>query len=357
MVQAWGVTDANNNTVLHSKVLCRDGEILLGGKNWDEEFKDLYSKLDLDANAHDLKSDPLAGDLDDICEQNKRTLSQLSSVKLVCNKMHQIEVSREMLAEKTYHLVQQTRQIMESVIDKAVTQHGIDRDKITVLLSGGMCKWPPVTDMLKEMMGNRAPILHKNVNFMVTYGASYLAYLSVVSEPSISEPKPGPTDTGGNGQTSTDSTPTKPEPQNTLQTAGRGTLTIARTEVTYPAIGVKVLKDPTTGEMCIHKVIPSGKLGSYFPGKYETTEDDQTLVNIFLYYLIDGHDESETALKAWHEYKSFDLTIPAKKKGQVKISVDLKYTADGTIEGRAFDDAGHVVPIKGEPVQPTASST
>lgn len=345
LLQAWGKPDAAGNTVLHTKVPCRDGHTDLGGKDWDEAFKELVAELDLKQNKHDPRNDPQASRLDDECEARKRDLGKRDSVKILCPSLHQIEVTQLMLKERTGELLKKTRQIIEEVIKQAKSEHGVSKENLTLLLSGGMCKWPPVGEMLTEVMDGRPPLIHKNVDLMVTYGAAYVAYLSVVSETELGHKSSKKT---GDKTTSTVGKETGAPVMESAKGVG---ITLAPPEVPYPAIGVEVLdeKDAKKGKTYVSKVIPSKAVrGDYYDGTYRTVFDNQKQVDITLFFLKEreGHTDEETNLDAWQKYKTFALAMPALPAGQ-KVYVRLKYAEGGVIDGKAWTDDSGEIEIKG----------
>lgn len=347
MIQARGEAIDGGNTQLHIKTLYNEGDIVLGGKDWDSEIKELVAELDRTNYGHDPYEDPQAGRLDDECEQKKRDLSRLTSIKILCPSLHQIEITRDMVKERTTHLLERTRQITETVIAEAIDKHGISKDRITLLLAGGMCKWPPVVEMLTEIMDGRKPVVHKNVDFMVVNGAAYLAYLSVISEEKGAWQEEG-------DQPSDESIESQKVPVISKGTGKSGiTVMAGGIEVPYPAIGVEVLdeKDPAMKKTYVARVIPSNSIvGDFYEETFSTTHDNQEQVELTLFFLKEheGHKDDEKELTAWEKYKTFRMTgLPPKPKGQ-PIHVRLKYAEGGVIEGRAWDDSGQEIDIEGK---------
>jgi len=339
LVQAWGEPSPDGSIVLHTKVLCNEGHTTLGGKDFDVAIKEMLCELDKAQNDHDPREDPVAGKLDDDCETSKRDLSETTPVKMLCPRFHELELSRGDVAARTADLVDQTRQVIESVLARADDEFHLERDNITLLLSGGMCKWPPVTEMLTEVMGGRPPVVHRNtLDFMVTYGAAYLAHLTVVAEPMP---------VGGE-----EGLDQMPPSEITIPGSDTG-LKVAPTEIPYPAIGVALI-DETDREkkrMCIQRLIPTGATrGEYYEGSYVNAFDNQEMIRIKLHFLKEheGFEDDNTDLSAWQEYKTFEMAIPPMPAGRVRIQAQLKYEEGGVISGRAWDDHGNEVAISGE---------
>jgi hypothetical protein len=183
LVQLWGELRDDGNAVLHTKVLCNDGDVWLGGKNWDEALKGMVVERDIRDNGHDPMDDPAAGSMDDRCELAKRDLGITSPVTILCPKLHRITVTRQELENATSTLVERTRYVVEYVIAKAETDYGIKKEALSLVAAGGMCKWPAVTEMLTRVMDGCGPGVPRDVDLEVSIGAAYLAHLTAEPEP------------------------------------------------------------------------------------------------------------------------------------------------------------------------------
>jgi molecular chaperone DnaK (HSP70) len=192
--------------------------------------------------------------------------------------------------------------------------------------------------MLTVLLDGRAPVCHKNVDFMVTYGAAYRAHLAQTVEEQEREEAPRSIAVPG-----TTCGLVQPEPE-----AIGGD---------YPAIGIQVVDrgdpvfrtDPSRARLRMAKVIPSGStVGDFHEEQFATVYANQEAVNLAISYLKHGHNDDETDLEAWQEYKTFNLTgLPPGPAGQA-IHVRLRYQAGGMIEGMAWDQSGQEVKIEGK---------
>jgi len=356
MVQAEGKPAPDGSTELHFKTLHNDGNITLGGKDWDLAIKNIVVQIDQQENGHNPLDDPQAGRLDDECEQRKRDLSRLTSVKILCPSLHQIEVTRDRVKEATADLLLKTREVTESVINEAIQKHGIKKENITVILSGGMTRWPPVVEMLTDVMDGKKPVKHQNVDFIVTYGAAYLAQLTgVVSE--VRERESSET------QPSTE----MEQPRQTItsvkdESIGISLPTEGWSEGLYPAIGIEVVDksdpmyeiDPSKARTRVSRIIPSDpKVGDSHKDRYSTVYDKQKEVDIVLYFLRDreGYKDNETDVKAWKKYKTFKLTNLPPAPAGYPVDVRLQYREGGVIDGAAWDESGQEVRIEGKTIE------
>ena len=345
LVQAWGEPAPDGTTKLHIKTLCNDGDITLGGKNWDDEIKQLVSTEDQAQHAHNFNDDSQAGRMDDACEQAKRDLARLTKVTVLCTKNHSIELTREFVTTKTNGLLDRARQISENVIARAQNEFGVPKENITLLLSGGMCRWPAVTEMLTKLMDGRAPTVPRNVDLMVTYGAAYLAYLTVTVEERAAK--------AAQTQAAEKAPDKKVPPGPVIGARAGGGISFVEHEAPYPAIGIELADQKNRTRHYVSRLIPTApKLGEYYEGVYGTLDDDQTEVNITIYFLKEreGHKDDETDFAAWEKYETFTISgLPPMLAGQ-PIKANLKYIEGGIIEGKAWDTTGKEVKITGKAI-------
>ena len=170
MVQAEGKPTPSGQTELHFKTVFNDGNIYLGGNNWDEYLRQLVADKDLELNQHDPMSDAVMGMFNDYVEAGKKNLGKLDSIDILCPKLHQIKITREEANQRTEPLLQKTRICMENVIHRATSPpYNIAKERITLLLAGGMCHWPAVQEMLTQVMDGRQPKIHKTLDYLVRH--------------------------------------------------------------------------------------------------------------------------------------------------------------------------------------------
>jgi len=332
LVQAWGVKQADGNVDLHTKVLCNDGNIELGGKNWDEALRGIVVERDIRDNGHDPMGDMGSVKLDEYCEQAKRDMGVRPSVDILCPRLHKIQVTKKELEEATSGKLEATRNVIRGVIARAEAEFNIRRENLTLLLSGGMCMWPAVREMLTEVMDGREPTVPRNVNLMVTYGASYLAYLTVVPESRDPGSRTGDKD-------------------GIVIPGSHDVIKVVPTEVPYPAIGVEVIDeaDPKLERLKISMIIPSeSTVGTEYSHTYSNPFENMTTATIKLYFLKRGHLDTEEDLSAWSEYKTFHMKgLPAVPADKWRLDVTLAYQQGGVIDGTAAE-SGNKISITGE---------
>jgi molecular chaperone DnaK len=157
--------------------LATDGDVRLGGFDWDQRLADLVAEKFVREHGADPREDPkVAGKLWRECEDAKRTLSARSKAPVVCEyrgKTARVEVSREQFEETTQDLLDRTR----FTCVQALRAAGLDwPDLDRVLLVGGSTRMPMVKQMLQQVSG-RAPDTSVAADEAVAHGAALHAGL------------------------------------------------------------------------------------------------------------------------------------------------------------------------------------
>jgi molecular chaperone DnaK len=134
--------------------LATDGDVQLGGHDWDQRLVDHVADEFLRRYGQDPRADPnAAGRLWRDCEEAKRTLSARSKAVVSCDyRAHsmQVEVTRETFHEITQDLLDRTAFTTRLTLSAAgFTWQDIDR----ILLVGGSTRMPAVLDMLRDLSG------------------------------------------------------------------------------------------------------------------------------------------------------------------------------------------------------------
>jgi molecular chaperone DnaK len=306
---------AGNAMDLKVDTLCKDGNAALGGLDWDRALAEIVAEKVQQVHGIDitldLKNEAL---LLDNCEKAKRHLSRVGSVSVVADAAnHQVEVSVAEFEDRTNDLLLQTQMLLEKVIDDAEKTHGIRRDSIDVMLSGGSSKMPMVKKMITGVLG-RAPLEYKNPELLVTIGAAYWAHL-LQSTGTVQMAVPTP---DGGRQTTTVS----------MGPAGI-------TEIASEAVGVEVLRPDGPGQWRRSNAVIVPRAAAYerdFKKEFQTTEDDMTEVPIVL-YKGDADD-----LDQCEQLMTFTIggLPPGRPAGQ-RIEVTLRYDSSGILRGTAVD--------------------
>lgn len=155
--------------------LATDGDVLLGGRDWDQRILDFVAEQFIREYELDPREDPCAlGRLWRECEDAKRTLSARSKVSVACDYQGQavrVEVTREKFEEMARDLIDRTEFTTRQTLQAA----GLDWDGIdVVLMVGGSTRMPMVEQMLKKLSGKN-PDRSLSADEAVAHGAALRA--------------------------------------------------------------------------------------------------------------------------------------------------------------------------------------
>jgi molecular chaperone DnaK len=152
--------------------LATDGDVQLGGKDWDQRLVDFVAEDFLRMFQIDPREDPnVNGRLWRECEDAKRTLSaRLKTQIAVDYRGHavRVEVTRAQFEDMTRDLLDRTAFTTRQTLQAAGLQWG-DLDR--VLLVGGSTRMPAVPAMLKALSG-RDPDASVSPDEAVAHGAA-----------------------------------------------------------------------------------------------------------------------------------------------------------------------------------------
>ncbi len=140
----------------HFQTLATDGDVKLGGCDWDQAIVDyIATEYGRENRGLDPRDDP--GTLQKLllqAEDVKRSLSLRSDAKVFLDPPYQFRcgLTREKFEELTEDLVNRTRWTTESVREMS----GKTWDQIdTILLVGGSGRMPMITRMLEDLTGKK----------------------------------------------------------------------------------------------------------------------------------------------------------------------------------------------------------
>ena len=157
------------------RTLATDGDVFLGGKDFDERLVKYAAEQFQAAQGVDPRSDPHdAAQLWIDAEEAKHTLTERSKATIVC--IHagirmRIEVTRERFEDITRDLLERTETTTSLVVKQAgLTWSDIDR----VLLVGGSGRMPMIGRMLQNLTG-KEPDCSLSPDEVVAHGAAIYA--------------------------------------------------------------------------------------------------------------------------------------------------------------------------------------
>jgi len=159
--------------------LATDGDVQLGGYDWDQRLVDLVADAFIRQHFSDPREDPVtAGRLWRECEDAKRTLSTRPKASVPCDYhgfSSRIEIQREQFEEATQDLLDRTRFTMTQAL-KAAGLQWTDLDR--VLLTGGSTRMPMVRAMVRQIAG-KEPDTSVAADEAVAHGAALRAGLLI----------------------------------------------------------------------------------------------------------------------------------------------------------------------------------
>ncbi|MGQ9761890.1 MAG: Hsp70 family protein [Thermogutta sp.] len=152
--------------------LAIDGDVRLGGWDWDQRLVDLAAEQIIRTHGFDPREDVRAwGKLWSLCEEAKRTLSVRSKAIVPFEYRGlttEIEISRERFEETTQDLLDRTR----FTTIQALKAAGVTWDEIArVLLVGGATRMPMVRRLIREL-AKKEPETSVSADEAVALGAA-----------------------------------------------------------------------------------------------------------------------------------------------------------------------------------------
>lgn len=295
---------------IHGKaidVLATDGEIQLGGKDWDDEIINYVARAFLEEHGVDPRDDLDSYQaLRDSAELAKITLTGKPKAKIVCQcqgKMSKIELSREEFEEMTKPLVAQAETYLPLVLEKAKLQ----KEEIdTILLVGGSTRMPQIQESVRRFFG-KEPNCSLNPDECVALGAALYAAILILQ-------KKGE----GNLQL-------QPIPEAVKEVL----CGLKVSNVTAHSLGI-IARDK--GEKRNFILIPAQtSVPCEATEVFGTEADGQTKVNV---QIVEGESENPDECTPIGNCVIYDL--PARPAG-APIQVSFQYNENGRIEVHALD--------------------
>lgn len=159
------------------RALATDGDVRLGGFDWDQRLVDLVAESFIREHLLDPREDArTAGKLWRECEDAKRTLSARTKAHVACDfqgRSARVEINRKQFEEATQDLLDRTRFTTQQTLRAA----GLEWSKVDrVLLVGGLTRMPMVREMLRKLSG-KEPDASVAADEAVAHGAALHAGL------------------------------------------------------------------------------------------------------------------------------------------------------------------------------------
>src|SRR5689334_6680120 len=157
--------------------LATDGDVMLGGKDWDQRLVDFVAEEFIRKFSVDPREEPNAhGRLWRECEDAKRTLSARTKANIACDYQGnavRVEITRQQFQDMTKDLLDRTSFTTRQTLQAAGLEWSdVDR----VLLVGGSSRMPAVLEMLRGLSG-KEPDCSVSPDEAVAHGAALHAGL------------------------------------------------------------------------------------------------------------------------------------------------------------------------------------
>ena len=164
----------------HLEVLATDGDVNLGGNDWDDRIAEYASELFRDEFGEDPIFDPNGKqNLLNLAEEAKRTLSHRHKTRIpvhFAGRSRTVDLTRQEFEEMTADLLYRTERRVQTVVAAAQLEwSNVD----VVLAVGGSTRMPMIQEMLQRLSG-RAPNLSLPPDEAVAHGAAIHAALRAV---------------------------------------------------------------------------------------------------------------------------------------------------------------------------------
>ncbi|MFH1676747.1 MAG: Hsp70 family protein [bacterium] len=147
------------NTADGIRVMTTDGDVQLGGKDWDDQIVNYVAQQFISEHGVDPRTDTDSfRTLISAAESAKKNLSARNEVKISCmvgSFKSQVPLTREKFEELTSTLLERTKSTINMVLERLKMSPGdIDR----VLLVGGSTRMPAVRKLLDEFFPGRTDV-------------------------------------------------------------------------------------------------------------------------------------------------------------------------------------------------------
>jgi molecular chaperone DnaK len=296
-------------TPTHFQVLATDGDVYLGGIDWNDRLLNYVADEFKKRHGSDPRESALATQiLRNDCDLAKIELSQKSQTSVVCRhegKSISVPVTREQFEQMTADLLQRTIDTTELVVEQAKIQ---PNELDAIVLVGGSTLMPRVPALLEQVTGKK-PFQGLSPHTAVAQGAAIHA--------AILEAK-----FRGTGS-------------DLAEKVRRHLKNVKQDDVNSHSLGV-VVKHPKTGKPYNHVMIPRNTtLPVERKQVFNTSEPGQLRATV---KVVEG-DAPEPAACSLIGNCSITQLPPNLPKG-APVEVTYSYGSDGRVRVRARDKTG-----------------
>ncbi len=303
------------------QVISTNGNHQLGGKDWDEQLKDIaseqvYSQLGVDI--HDYPEDDT--ELGVKCEEIKKRLTTSPNVamNISCDgRTAKVNVGRNEFDERTSGLLQETFDLVQLCFQEIGESRGRDfswKDLDEVVLVGGSTRMPQIKERIRQEYGREPVTKNINVDTIVASGAAMQVQLSLHSAISLTVAK-------------------KDEKTGKVSV---GTLTLRNSsiqDITAHGLGM-ISKNRNESGYVNSIIIPkNSKVNQVFSRAYNFHGENLDV------YVLQGESTNpvENDLLGYYVISGMDTS------GNGRIIVNFLYNANGIVEVSAVDEQKNIL--------------
>jgi molecular chaperone DnaK len=296
-------------TPTHFQVMATDGDVYLGGIDWNDRLLDFLAEEFKATHGSDPRESPEAVQmLRNDCDLAKMALSDSDQTTLTCRhagKSHSVTVTRQQFEEMTADLIQRTLDTTDLVLEQAkITADQLD----AIVLVGGSTLMPRVVEALEQHTGKVASHDISPFTAVAQGAAIHAAILEAKHRGDASE---------------------------FAETVRKHLTSIRQEEVNSHGLGV-VARNPRSDKMINHVMIPrNSKLPIEVTQTFKTNADGQERVSI---HVTEGDAPDPNACSLIGTCRITDL--PKDLPQGSPIDVSYSFDTSGRISVRAQDKTG-----------------
>ncbi|MDO4587992.1 MAG: Hsp70 family protein [Planctomycetia bacterium] len=328
--------DPNRNEI---KIVCTEGDHLLGGKDWDDAIFNYYDSHFQDETSHpSVVNDPeTAYDLRLAAEKDKQTLTVRDKVsRRVFSEGEKVvvELTREKFDEMTENLLARTLELTESVLE-AAKERGIEKID-AFLLVGGSTRMRQVPEKIIERFAERLGVspMEVDVDEAVAKGAAIVGEFKAIqnyvitgfqqSENNEGEPVPIPND---------DEIAQIADETGKTEEEIRIAVTTSIQKVATKSYGIKALKGDT--EIIRNLITKQTNVPATGSQIFKTAQANAIEIDLIVY--ANNNSESDVPLDMGEEIGNAVFKLPQNLPDRSPIEITFNLSDEGKLSMTAVD--------------------
>ncbi len=292
-------------TPTHFQVLATDGDVQLGGIDWDERLVDhVAEEFKARHNTDPRESPSTVQLLRNDCDLAKIELSEKPEASITCRqggKALSVKVTRDQFVQLTADLLQRTSDTTELVLKQAeIAAEDLD----AVVLVGGSILMPQVPKMLEELLGQK-PYDKISPHTAVAHGAAIHAAILEIKH--------------------------RGEKSELAEKVRKMLASVKQENVNSHGLGV-LATNPKTHREINHVMIPrNSRLPAKVKQTFKTNRDDQPRVSV---QVIEGDAPDPRACSLLGKCRIAGLPENLKKGSPIEVTYSFDASGRITVEAR-----------------------